>query len=94
MYAVFKFKGEDPKIREIYTDDLIARQTIVKRDSKSLGIQEEGLYLLIEGSEEAVERAKEILSDFLLTGEDGERIYRLIKKGDEEASIGMGAIFG
>jgi len=94
MYAVFKFKGEDAKIRQIYSDDLIGRQTIIKRDSKSLGMEENEVYLLVEGSQEAVEKAREIATEFELKGEEAERIYKKIKESEEEASLGMGAIFG
>jgi hypothetical protein len=94
MYVVLKFKGEDSKIREIYGDDLIGRQTLIKRDAKSLGMEGKDVYLLVEGSLEAVEKAKEMATDFVLQGKEAEEIYKKIKESEEEASLGMGAIFG
>ncbi len=94
MYAVFKFKGEDAKIRKMYQDDVISRQSIVKRDAKSLGLEGNEIYLLIEGTEEAIEKARKIAGDMEIKGQDGEKIYRKIKESEEEASLGMGAIFG
>jgi len=91
MYAVFKFKGEE-KIRALYEDDLIGRQTLIKRDAKSLGMEGDEIYLVIEGSEEAIKRAREMAGEFEM--KEGEKIYRKIKKSEEEASLGMGAIFG
>ncbi len=94
MYVVFKFKGEDAKMREIYQDDLIGRQTIIKRDARSLGLDENEIYMFVEGSSDAIEKAKEIAGEFIIEGEEAEKIYKRIKESEEEASLGMGAIFG
>ncbi len=94
MYAVFRFKGENLKIRKIYEDDVIARQTIVKRDSRSLGMGGNEVYILVEGSEEALRRAREIAGEFEIRDEEAEKVYKKIKEEEEEASLGMGAIFG
>lgn len=94
MYAVFKFKREDARIRQIYGDDLIGRQTIIKRDAKSLGIEGNEIYILLEGSEEAIKRAREIAGEFEIRGDEAENIRKRIKEAEEEASLGMGAIFG
>ncbi|ADD08723.1 hypothetical protein [Candidatus Aciduliprofundum boonei] len=94
MYVVFKFKGEDAKMREMYQDDLVGRQTIIKRDAKSLGLDGKEVYIVVEGSSDAIERAKEIAEDFIIKGEEAGKIYRKIKESEEEASFGMGAIFG
>ncbi len=94
MYAVFKFNGEDARIREIYQDDTIGRQTIIKRDAKSLGLEGSEIYLVVEGAEEAIEKARKIAGEMEIKGQEGEDVYRKIKKSEEEASLGMGAIFG
>ncbi len=94
MYVVFKFKGEDAKMREIYQDDLVGRQTIIKRDAKSLGLDGKEVYMVVEGSSDAIERAKEIAKGIIIEGEEAEKIYNRIKESEEEASLGMGAIFG
>ena len=94
MHAVFKFDGENEKIRKIYQDDIIGRQTIVKRDARSLGIEGNALYLLFEGSEEAIERARELIGDYEMRGEEAKKIYDRIKEAEDAASAGMGAIFG
>ena len=93
MYAVFKFKKGDKKIDEIYRDDLLNRQSISKRDGKSLGLNDDYIYLMIEGSEDAIKRIREIAGESELK-EDAEEIYRKIKESEEAASLGMGAIFG
>ncbi len=93
MYAVFKFEKGAKKIDELYHDDIVSRQSIIKRDGKSLGL-EDAIYVIVEGSEEAVKRAEEIAEEFKLQGEDADKIYGKIKQAEEEASMGMGAIFG
>ncbi len=94
MYVIFKFKGSDGKVRELYQDDVIGRQTLIKRDSRSLGLKEDALYLVLEGSEEAIERARKIAGDFEVRGDEAEQVYRKIKEEEDSASMGMGAIFG
>lgn len=93
MYAIFKFNHGDRRIDELYKDDLISRQSLIKRDARSLGMKGDEIYILIEGSEEGIEKARKIAGENEM--KDGcEEIYRKIKKAEEEASLGMGAIFG
>ncbi len=94
MHALFKFAGEDAKIREMYQNDLVGRQSIVKRDAKSLGVNGSEVYVLIEGTEEAIEEARKIAGEYEIKGPEAEEIRERIKKAEEEASLGMGAIFG
>ena len=94
MHVIFKFKNGEKKIEDIYRDELLSRQSIVKRDGKSLGLNDNSIYLMIEGSEEAMKKARKIAGENELKGEEREKIYRKIKESEEEASLGMGAIFG
>ncbi len=93
MYAVFKFGKGAKEIEEIYKDDIVSRQTLIKRDGASLGL-ENATYLLVEGSEDAIKRAREIAGDYEITGEEAEDVYKKIKEAEDAASLGMGAIFG
>ena len=94
MYAVFKFGNTEKKIEDIYNDELLSRQSIVKRDGKSLGLKDNSIYLIIEGSEEAIKKARKIAGENELKEEAAEGIYRKVKESEEEATLGMGAIFG
>ncbi len=94
VYVVFKFNSGDKKIEELYANDVISRQSIIKRDAKSLSLEGSGIYVLIEGSEKGIQRAREIAGEYEVKGEEASRIYELIKKSEDEASMGMGAIFG
>ncbi len=96
-YAIFEIKKDDEKIiDEIKKDDLVSRQSIWTRDAKSLGIEGEAIFLKIEGDEEAIEKAKEIIKDKgkILEGEEKEKINEKFVADEEKASEGMGFIFG
>ncbi|MGC8663547.1 MAG: hypothetical protein ACP5SF_03260 [Thermoplasmata archaeon] len=97
MYSIFRVKkSESQKIDELYRDDLVSRQSIIKRDGISLELKDDDIYVLVEGSEEALKKAKEIASKFstVLEGKEFEEIYRKFKAQDEKSLEGLGSIFG
>ncbi len=96
-YAIFEIKKEDESIvEEVKKDDLVSRQSIWTRDAKSLGIEGDSVFLKIEGDEEAIKKAEEILEDKarLLEGEEKEKVNEKFIADEEKASEGMGFIFG
>jgi len=72
------------------------RQGFDLRDAESLGFQEEGSYLYVEGSEEFFEENEEEI-DYEgveeLEGEEKEEVIQKIKEEKENAAQGMGTIF-
>ncbi len=94
MRAVFKFEKSDKRIDEMFRHDVISRQTLIKRDGLSLGLNDSHIYLILEGSEDAIKIAREIAGENELKGKEGEEIYRKIKDAENEVSAGLGAIFG
>ncbi len=91
-YAVFRVKKEaKSRIDEALKIDVISRQSITVRDGEGLGLDEH-TYVLIEGSDEAVEEAKKAF-DFAEIPENSEEIYKKIKEQEEDAASGMGLIF-
>jgi len=95
MYVIFK--GGSQRDEEVFSrDDIVSRQTIKTYDFSSLGLKGDGVVILIEGSEDAIERAKELAKDKLelIEGEEAEEIYKKIKELEESVSMGVGAIFG
>lgn len=97
MYVVFKVEKKNvPKIDELFKDDIVSRQSIVRRDGISLELNDENLYVLVEGSEEGIKRAKEIASSFstILEGKDLEEVYKRFKAQDDRSLEGLGSIFG
>ena len=80
-------KEEKAKVHQrIREDDLISRQSLTFRE---IG---ENFYLIVEGSEEAIERIEKEFG--LERAEDKEKILEEIKKEEESAMQGFGSIFG
>ena len=94
-YVVLKAKRyEDANL--LHSDDLVSRQTIRVYDLKNLGLEDQGFVILVEGSEEAVNRAVQLLNGIAekIEGEEAKRIYEKIKEIEDAASSGFGSIFG
>ena len=98
MKAVFfieKDKYSEAK-NKAYSDEEVSRQTIIIRDNASLGLEKEGYYLLINGDDKAVGKAKKLLAESAkeLSGEDAEKAISAIDNQESSAAEGFGAIFG
>ena len=96
-YAIFSVDNEKRnKIKEVLSDDLVSRQSITTRDAKALKIEKEAQFILIEGTDEALDKAKELFQDLgdLIEGTDAEDIYKKFKEDEEGAAAGVGFIFG
>ena len=89
-------KGSSSVLGKIVQDDIVSRQTIVVRDAGSVGLEGEDTIILIEGSEEALEKAKEIVSDSgsLLESAEKEDVYNRIKEAEDSVAEGLGLMFG
>jgi hypothetical protein len=76
-------------------DDQLSRQSQKVRDAKSLGGPADTLYVLLEGSADAMKRGDELLSvvGTRLPAAEGETLYRKLKDEEEAASEGMGLFF-
>jgi len=96
IFEIEKDKAEG--ISLIEKDDLVSRQSIMIRDSKSLGIEGDSIYVKIDGSEEAVKQAEKIAKENelgkKLNEEESKPIMDRIEEEEESASEGMGFIFG
>lgn len=76
-------------------DDQLSRQSQKLREASALGGPADRVYVLLEGSADAMKRADELLGkvgDRLPTA-DGEALYRKFKDEEESASAGMGLFF-
>jgi hypothetical protein len=96
-YIIFEVKSENAgKINEVIKDDLVSRQSILTRDSSSLDLKGDFLYLKIEGSEEGLKRAEEIAKELnfkKLDEKKAKEIDEKIKEQEDSAASGMGMIF-
>lgn len=90
MQIVFEVSKENKNKVEnlIKNDDLISRQSIIIR------VIDDKIYFLIDGSEEAIEKAKEILKDLGNEAKNQEEIIKKIKEEEEQALVGFGSILG
>ena len=79
----------------VLRDDQLSRQSQKVRDAKSLGGPADALYVLLEGSAEAMKRADDLLAPVgtRLSAAEGEALYRKLKDEEEAASAGMGLFF-
>jgi len=75
--------------------DVVARQSITVRDAKALDINEDGSFFLIDGTEEGVAKAKELIKDFVaeIDKEKLESAKEKIKEEGDKAAEGFGGIF-
>jgi hypothetical protein len=70
------------------SDEIISRQSIITR------IYDNKCYFLIDGSEEAIKKAKEITKDIAKICEKQEEIIKRIEEEENDAMYGFGNIFG
>ena len=98
MEAVFFIeKDKYPQARDkASSDDIVSRQSLTFREGMSLGLHEEGYYLLVAGTEDGIKKAREILKGLAreLKGEEAKGVIELLKKQEEQAMEGFGGIFG
>jgi hypothetical protein len=97
MHAIFKVPVENKgKVDQLLKDDLVSRQSITVRDASALSMEGKETYVLIEGSDEALEKADELFEEIgeKLEGGDAEATFSKIKEKEEEAQGGMGLLFG
>ena len=75
--------------------DVAAKQSITIRDAKSLGINLDGSFFLIDGDDKGVSKCKELIKDFVheVKQDELKKARDTIKKEEEAAAEGMGGIF-
>jgi len=81
---------------KVYSDELVSKQSIILRDASALGMKKQGYYMLIDGEDDAVKKAKENLKESAeeLSGSEAEEAIQAIEKQESSAAEGFGAIFG
>ncbi len=79
----------------VLKDDQLSRQSQKVREASSAGGPAGALYVLLEGSPEAMRRADELLGAVgtKLPPAEAEPLYRRFKEEEESASAGMGLFF-
>jgi hypothetical protein len=97
MYIVFEVpKDKARQADKALKDNIVSRQSIVVRDARTLDVDKDAQFVLIEGSEEGISTAKDLFAEIgsPLNDAEGKVIYDKIKAQDEAAADGVGMIFG
>ena len=76
--------------------DVCAKQSITVRDAKAIGIEKDGSFFYVTGSEEGVNKCKEFLKEFEAPAKPAELEHakKKILEEQEKAAEGFGGIFG
>lgn len=79
----------------VLKDDLLSRQSQKVREASAVGGPAGAVYVLLEGSAGAVERADQLLAPVgtKLPPAEADPLYRRFKDEEESASAGMGLFF-
>jgi len=96
MKEVFLVSKENKNkaLDKLKNDDRISRGSIVLREAKALGIEENGFFLAIDCDEHDVKRAIEILKDLAHVYKHKEKVLEKIEEQEENAIQGFGNILG
>jgi len=98
MEFVCLVKNENVRKAEeiLKKDDVTSRLGITIRDAKAVGLHLNGTIFIIDGADEGVKRAKELIKDLIENAEnkDLEIAKHRIKEEQDRAAEGFGGIFG
>lgn len=85
-------KGE---LDAVLADDMLSRQSHKVRDAASAGGPSGTLYVVIEGADDAVSRANELLAKVgdRLPAAEADALHRKFQDEDDSAAAGMGLFF-
>lgn len=96
MKEVFLVPAENKDKAEsaLRTDDLVSRQSVTVRSAPHLDINEEGYFIIIDGSEEAVKHAHKLLDKLAKRYEQKEKVLAKVEEQENAAIEGFGNILG
>src|SRR5512134_556339 len=102
MEAVYYFEDKDKKdVDKLESDEFFKRLGVLDREAKLMGTKRtSGYYLYVKAeSPEKFKVAEEKIAESKLpltklSGEEEKAVIEAIKREEEEAASGMGAIFG
>jgi len=81
----------DNALREDF--NLASKQSITVRDAKALGLEDDGSFFYITGTDEGVEKCKELLKDFIGESDKLEEAKKKILEEGDAAASGIGGLF-
>ena len=97
-WATFVKKENVRKAEEKLKSDfnLAAKQSITIRDAKSLEIEKDGSFFIINGTEEGVAKCKELIKELVESVDEKylKKAKEKIKEDEEKAAEAFGGILG
>ena len=96
MEIVFKIKKQNlQKVKDVLLkDELVSKASIIFKESKSLGFDEDEYFCYISGLEEACSKAKKLIKNLGEIIKKKDEVVKRIKDEEESAMTGFGNIFG
>ncbi len=85
-----KSKAEDA----LKKDDSVSRGSITLKESSTLGMKEDGFFIILDASEQALKKAGELLKDIAEKYEKKEDVLEKIQEQENSAIEGFGNILG
>lgn len=84
-----------PKAEEVLKkDDLVSRQSIFVRSAGTLGIEAEGFFIIIDGSEKAIAKADELLKDLAKKYEKKDAVLKKFDEMEAATAEAFGFVIG
>ena len=81
----------DNALREDF--NLASKQSITIRDAKALGLEGDGSFFYITGTDEGVSKCKELLKEFIGESDKLEEAKKKIQEEGDAAASGIGGLF-
>ena len=96
MQEVFLVKSENKIKAEdiVKKDNVINRGSITIKQPASLGIKEDGFFLVIDAQPEALKRAEQLLAGVAEKYPKKDEVLKKIKEEEDKAIEGFGNILG
>lgn len=97
MKMVYKVEDDDKEnVNEVLDEDPISRLSITQRSAGSLGFDEEGSFLILEGGEDLCGEAEDKLEECAekLSDEKGDEVISAVEEQEEKSMKGFGGVFG
>lgn len=96
MKEVFLVSSENKDKAEqlLRSNDIVSRQSITVRSAPHLDVDEEGYFIIIDGSEEAIKMAHGLLDELASKYEHKDKVIAKVKEQEDKAIEGFGDILG
>ncbi len=94
VYFISREKFQDVE-NALLKDDVLSRQSLTFRNAAIFGSKDDAICVKISGSDEAMDKAKELIgkNGKTVEGKEKEKILKQIAEEEDAVAQGFGAIF-